>query len=230
MRPVLTIVLALALVPAAHAANGKALFDADCARCHGSLGRGLPDMGPSLTNAGALAADFYLSTGYMPLADPHVQPSRTRVLFTPAQLHALVGYVASLGHGPSIPTPHWQDASVGAGRQLFADNCAGCHQIMARGGVATGARIPPLQDATPRQVAEAVRIGPYLMPRFSTGQIGAKQLDDLVAYVQYTRHPDNAGGWSLGELGPWPEGMVTWLLAAALLLGLCCVFARRLRT
>jgi ubiquinol-cytochrome c reductase cytochrome c subunit len=229
VRAVLIAVLVLAAAAPAYGADGKSLFDAGCSRCHGSLGQGLPDRGPSLGDAGALAADFYLRTGYMPLAAPHDQPGRTRVLFDERQLAALVGYVASLGHGPAVPHPHWQTASVAAGRELFASNCAGCHQIVARGGVVTGARVPPLDQATPRQIAEAVRIGPYLMPRFTPRRLTAAQLDDVIAYVQYTKHPDDAGGLPIGDLGPWPEGMVTWLVAAAVLVALCCVFGRRLR-
>ncbi|HEX3807569.1 MAG TPA: c-type cytochrome [Gaiellaceae bacterium] len=241
MRAILTLALLLGLVavPAAagssppriiDANTGKGLFAANCSRCHGSLGQGLPNMGPSLKDAGALAADFYLSTGYMPLGDPHDQPSRSRVLFTTQELHALVSYVASLGHGPPVPSPQWQSASVPAGQKLFVDHCAGCHQIVARGGVVTGARVPPLTNATPRQIAEAVRVGPYLMPHFSTTAVTPAQLNDLIAYVQYTKHPDNAGGWSIGDLGPWPEGMVAWLLAGSILVALCCVFGRRSRT
>jgi ubiquinol-cytochrome c reductase cytochrome c subunit len=36
--------------------------------------------------------------------------------------------------------------------------------------------------------------------------------------VQSIRHPDNRGGWGIGNLGPVPEGMVTWFLAMAALL------------
>ena len=230
MRTVLTtllIALAAGLATPALAADGKTLFDANCSRCHGSLGRGLPGMGPSRAHAGAGAADFYLRTGYMPLTDPHDQPARTRVLFTERQLRALVQYVASLGSGAAIPTPQWRTASVAAGQKLFADHCAGCHQIVAQGGVVTGARVPPLDQATPRQIAEAIRVGPYLMPSFSARAITPEQVNDIVAYVRYTNHPQNPGGWAIGYLGPWPEGVVTWLLAAALLLALCCVFGRR---
>jgi ubiquinol-cytochrome c reductase cytochrome c subunit len=227
MRTVVVVAVALIIAGPAYAAGGKTLFDANCSRCHGSLGQGLADKGPSLAHAGAGTTDFYLRTGYMPLTDSHVQPTRTRVLFTERQIRALVAYVASLGNGPPIPTPRWHRASVAAGQKLFADRCAGCHQIVAQGGVVTGARVPPLDQATPRQIAEAIRVGPYLMPSFSAKAITPEQVNAIVAYVQYTKHPDNPGGWAIGYLGPWPEGVVTWLLAAALLVGLCCVFARR---
>jgi ubiquinol-cytochrome c reductase cytochrome c subunit len=231
MRRALLILVAAAatLAPAGRAVDGAGLFAEGCSRCHGVTGTGVPDQGPALTHAGALAADFYLRTGYMPLSRPGAQPSRRRVLYSEDEIRGIVAYVASLGRGPRIPSPHWRQASVSAGLKLFTDHCAGCHQVVAQGGYVTGARVPPLGDATAREIAEAVRIGPYLMPRFSQRAISATQLNDLVAYVQYTKHPEDPGGWAIGHLGPWPEGVVTWLLAAAVLVGMCTVFGRRLK-
>jgi len=229
-RNLLILMLTLAVAPAASAADGAGLFAANCSRCHGTAGQGLPDKGPSLEHVGARAADFYLRTGYMPLSDPGAQPSRSRVLFGEGQIRAIVGYVASLGAGPPIPSPRWRSGDVAAGMRLFTDNCAGCHQIAARGGYVTGARVPPLGQATPRQVAEAIRIGPYLMPRFPPAAISRAQLNDLIAYVEYTKHPQDPGGVSIGRLGPWPEGMATWLVAAATLVAVCLLLGKRLRT
>jgi ubiquinol-cytochrome c reductase cytochrome c subunit len=219
---------------------GASLFAANCSSCHGALGQGVPKptkgaggvvgQGPPLRGAGALAADFYLRTGYMPLKDPRVQPSRSRVLFDDRQIRALVAYVASLGHGPAIPHPQPQLGSIAAGQKLFTQSCAGCHQIATEGGYVTGARVPPLEDASSRQIAQAVRIGPYVMPKFSSTQISAAQLNDLIAYVQYAKHPDDRGGWSIGHLGPWPEGLVTWLIAIGALVCVCLLFGKRLRS
>jgi ubiquinol-cytochrome c reductase cytochrome c subunit len=218
--------LALVLAPAAVAADGAGLFAANCSRCHGPNGRGTEHDGPSLRGVGGQAADFYLRTGYMPLRSPHDQPSRTRVLFDESELRALVAYVASLGGGPGIPHPG--QGSVAAGQRLFTDHCAGCHQAVVRGGYVTGARVPPLTEASPTQIAEAVRVGPYLMPRFSAKAISDRQLNDLIAYVQYAKHPRDPGGWSIGHLGPWPEGLVSWLVAAAALVFMCTLFGRRI--
>jgi ubiquinol-cytochrome c reductase cytochrome c subunit len=218
--------------------GGRSLYAANCSSCHGSLGEGVPKptrgagdvpgQGPSLRNVGALAADFYLRTGYMPLEDPGQQPTRSRVLFSEGEIRQLVAYVATFGSGPGVPHPQPRQGKVYVGQKLFVDHCAGCHQIVAEGGYVTGARVPPLEDATDTQIAEAVRIGPYLMPRFSKTQITDDELNSLIAYVDYTKHPDDTGGWSLGHLGPWPEGMVTWLLAGAALVGLCVVIGKRL--
>jgi quinol---cytochrome-c reductase cytochrome c subunit len=209
--------------------NGASLYAANCARCHGVNGNGKTKQGPTLKDAGALGADFYLRTGYMPLEEPSSQPSRSRVLFAESEIRAITKYVASLGHGPGIPHPQWRGASIPAGQKLFTDHCAGCHQIAAEGGYVTGARVPPLDEATPRQIAEAVRIGPYLMPSFSEKQVTATQLNDLIAYVQYAKKPDDRGGFALGHLGPYPEGLVTWLVAMAALVAVCTVLGRRFR-
>jgi ubiquinol-cytochrome c reductase cytochrome c subunit len=251
MRIALTAALATALlVPSALAGgpkqgvvtnvgrSGASLYAANCSSCHGPAGQGVAEstrgpggveaQGPPLVGVGALSADFYLRTGYMPLGDPHAQPSRSRVLFDDRQVQAITAFVATLGAGPAIPTQ--RHGSITSGMRLFTDHCAGCHQQVARGGYVTGARVPPLDKATARQVAEAVRIGPYLMPRFSPTAISDRQLDDIVAYVQYARHPDDRGGWSIGNLGPWPEGMVAWLVAVVALVFTCTLLGRRLRS
>jgi ubiquinol-cytochrome c reductase cytochrome c subunit len=220
---------------------GSALYAANCSTCHGIAGRGIytksgrggssnvHGQGPRLQGVGALAADFYLRTGYMPLGHPSEQPKRGKVFFNERELRALITYVASLGNGPPIPTPHPERGNLRQGMELFTSHCAGCHQIVAQGGVATGARVPPLDEATATQVAEAVRIGPYLMPRFSEKQITPAQLDSLVRYVLFTHHPPDRGGWGIGNLGPFPEGMVTWLLAAIVLIATCMAIGKRLK-
>jgi ubiquinol-cytochrome c reductase cytochrome c subunit len=112
---------------------------------------------------------------------------------------------------------------------LFMDHCAGCHQIVAAGGYLTGAVAPPLEAATATQIAEAVRLGPYVMPRFSRKSISDAELNSIIAYVEYAKHPDDRGGWSLGHVGPVPEGLVTWFLAAVALIAVCIVIGKRLK-
>ena len=71
---------------------------------------------------------------------------------------------------------------------------------------------PPLADATAVQIAEAVRIGPYLMPRFSQrGDLEPRSStrSSPTSSTRSTRTTAAAG--RIGHLGPVPEGLVTWL-------------------
>lgn len=219
--------VALALpADAAPQSRGRALFLEGCASCHGVDARGLEDRGPSLRGAGAAAADFYLSTGRMPLAEPTDEPERSEPAYPRRDIDALVEYIASLG-GPEIPEVRPERGDLELGLRLFAENCAGCHQIVGKGGVVTGAAPPNLKEATPTQIAEAVRIGPYVMPRFDERHLDQHELDSLVRYVQLTKHPDDRGGWGIGHIGPVPEGLVAWLLAGTALVLVARLIGRR---
>jgi ubiquinol-cytochrome c reductase cytochrome c subunit len=179
--------------------------------------------------AGAASADFYLSTGRMPLDDPNEEPLRSKPAYTRAEIDDLVAYVGSLG-GPAIPAVDPDAGDLNAGFKAFRSNCAGCHQTVARGGIVPGAVAPALQgDVTSTQVAEAVRVGPYVMPRFSERQIDQPTLNSIARWVRETRHPDDRGGWGIGHIGPIPEGMVAWLLAGVALLLVARLIGERTR-
>jgi len=229
-RALLAVAIALLLAAPARAqddvAKGRALYLEGCATCHGDDARGLPGQAPSLRGAGGQAADFYLSTGRMPLPDPEAEPLRTHPAYTAAERRALVAYVGSLG-GPPPPQVTPERGSLSEGQELFTSHCAGCHQVVAQGGVVPGAVAPPLRDATAQQIAEAVRVGPYVMPAFPQAQIDRGQLDSITRYVLAMRDPPDAGGWGIGNLGPVPEGMVAWLLAGAALLLIVRLLGKR---
>jgi ubiquinol-cytochrome c reductase cytochrome c subunit len=229
----LAVGVALALASAASAdkplvQKGRALYVAGCISCHGDRAQGVPPVGtkrgaggiqgagPPLRGVGARSADFYLRTGYMPLRRPSDQPTRSAPSYSRTEIDALVAYVASLG-GPSIPKVNPSRGSLSEGLQLFTENCSGCHQVVGAGGVVTDAVAPALNAATPTQIAEAVRIGPYVMPRFTRTQLDDRQLDSIIRYVLYARDPDDRGGWDLGHVGPIPEGLLAWLLAGGVL-------------
>jgi ubiquinol-cytochrome c reductase cytochrome c subunit len=224
-------VLVLALPAGAgaeDAGRGRDLYFSACAQCHGPDLQGIDRearvgagdnrvLGPPLRGVGAGAADFYLRTGYMPLRDPYEQPTRTHPKFSERDLRALVAFVGSFG-GQGVPRVRPERGDTGLGSVVFTENCAGCHQVVGEGGIVTGARVPSLKEASATQIAEAVRVGPYVMPRFSERQISQHELDSLVRYVLYARDPDDKGGWALEHLGPVPEGIVAWLLAGGVLL------------
>jgi ubiquinol-cytochrome c reductase cytochrome c subunit len=197
--------------------RGRELYLTGCQSCHGVDAHGISGTAPSLHGVGAASADFYLSTGWMPLDDPKSEPDRTEPAYDRKSLDDLIAYVGSLG-GPSIPQVDVARASLSEGQRLFTENCAACHQVVGRGGVISGAFVPTLLEATPRQVFEAARIGPYVMPRFGQAQVSDGELTSIARYVQYAKHPQNPGGWALFNVGPVPEGLVAWLIGLLALL------------
>jgi ubiquinol-cytochrome c reductase cytochrome c subunit len=200
--------------------RGRTLFLDGCSSCHGNDARGKPNIAPTLVGAGSAAADFYLTTGRMPLSNPTDQPTRAPAAYNRQDIDALDAYVGSLGQGPAIPRVNTAMGNIANGLSSFTLHCAGCHQVGSAGGIVTGAIAPPLneKDITPTQIAEAIRVGPYLMPNFNANQISDQDINDIARYVRSTVHPDDAGGWGIGHIGPIPEGMIAWFLAIASLL------------
>jgi ubiquinol-cytochrome c reductase cytochrome c subunit len=200
------------------ARDGAGLYRESCSACHGEDLRGVRGKGPPLRGVGARSADFYLSTGRMPLAHPDDEPVRNPPAFEREQRKALIDYVASFGGAP-VPAADPGEGDIAQGQRLFADNCSGCHQIVARGGIVPPEGVaPPLQHASATQVAEAIRIGPYTMPRFDARHLDDREVASISRYVLSTRDPVDRGGWGIGNIGPVPEGMVAWLLAGTALL------------
>lgn len=196
--------------------QGRELFVEGCASCHGQDAEGT-DRAPDLHGVGAQSADFYLRTGRMPLAVPGEQPLSNPPEYDEEEIQALIAYVGSLG-GPDIPTVNTEAGDLSEGERLFTLFCAGCHGKLAKGGAVTGAIAPALDDVEPVQIAEAIRVGPYVMPWFDEKLIDQHELDSIVAYVEKTKDPDNEGGWDLGGIGPIPEGMVAFFIGLLALL------------
>jgi ubiquinol-cytochrome c reductase cytochrome c subunit len=170
-----------------------------------------------LIQAGAAAADFFLRTGRMPLNNPGELAVRHRPAYSPSQISELVAYIASLDHGPPIPTVLPGD--LARGNLLFSDNCAQCHNDAGAGGaLGYGDIVPSLHKASAVDAVEAMRIGPGPMPVFGPETLDDQQASDIAAYVEYLHHPQDRGGLGLGHLGPIPEGFVGWVVGMGLLL------------
>lgn len=210
--------------------QGQELYALGCSSCHGSEGQGIDRQdevqayGPGLTEVGELGAFFMLSTGRMPLADPADQPTHNEAAYTPDEIDALVAYVGSLGDGPDVPDVDLTDADVSEGGVVYRANCQACHSASGSGGALTyGRAAPHLDEATPEEIAAAVRFGPGQMPVFDEAIIGDEELNDLVGYVRYLRSPEDPGGLPIGRTGPIPEGFVAWLVGMVALIG-CVVW------
>jgi ubiquinol-cytochrome c reductase cytochrome c subunit len=209
---------------------GEYLYTEHCQSCHGVNGVGGNNGSPEIIDSGAAAADFYLTTGRMPLNNPHDEAIQHRPYFNATQIRELDAYVNALPmingkdvSGPTIPTAmplcsstqETSDSSstdcvtLSEGQTYFATNCAQCHQGAGAGGMLSkGNVIPSLRNANTTQVLEAIRIGPKPMPIFGNNQLSPKEASAIAHYVQYLRHPADPGGLSLGHFGPVAEGFV----------------------
>jgi ubiquinol-cytochrome c reductase cytochrome c subunit len=193
--------------------RGRALYQRDCAWCHGSAGEGT-NSGPGLVGTGEASAHFVLTTGRMPIPEPEVQPPRAEPRYGPDQIDALVAYVGSLGTGPPIPAVDPGRGDLSDGAVLYEGNCAACHGSTGVGGAMTSGLIAPSIDrATAVQIAEAIRIGGAgrrtgNMPAFGSESLDQDQLDAVVRYTLALADAEDPGGASLTHLGPVAEGFV----------------------
>ena len=209
---------AVGLEDAEQMARGNRLYAQSCATCHGASGLGTAQ-GPPLVGVGEATVDFMLSTGRMPLANPGEQPQRDEPAFSQDEIGALVAFVASFGPGgPEIPEVNVEAGSLGRGRQVFSANCLACHGAGGQGASVGGGRVaPPLSESTPVQIAEAVRVGPGVMPPFPESVMDEGDLDSLAAYVRFLDEVGGRGGTELGRVGPVIEGFIAWLIGMGLL-------------
>jgi ubiquinol-cytochrome c reductase cytochrome c subunit len=205
------------LPPSNYIAPGEALFEANCASCHGTNAYGT-SRAPNLVGVGAATVDFWVSTGRMPLAESSIQPVQKPPRFDTKQTLEIAAFVASLAptsvSAPAIPMVNTSKATLSEGESLFVLNCAACHTVTGSGdALADGYFAPSLHKATKTQVAEAIRTGPGNMPRFGPGTLSDQQVTDIVAFVtEALQHPTNPGGLGLGGVGPVAEGFVGLLV------------------
>ena len=208
-------------------ALGDALYQQNCASCHGDNGNGVPKNGtpnnyPVLTNESAAAVDFWIESGRMPAANTRdVQAQRRYPKLTHKQALAIAAWISTLSTKtawPLVPDPNLKGGSVASGAALYALNCAACHTITGDGdALAFDTYAPSLRNISAVQVTEAIRTGPGNMPRF-TGNLTDSQVRDVVKYVtKYIQHPTNPGGLGLGGLGPVAEGFIGLALGVGLL-------------
>ena len=209
-------------------AEGRKLFLANCATCHGAQGLGALG-GPSLAGVGAASVDFQVGTGRMPPTGSIIQgPRKGDLKFTPAQIASLAAYVASLGPGPPIPDERFTrgDGNAAHGFELFRVNCAMCHNFAGSGGaLSRGKFAPSLRNVTGKHMYEAMVTGPQSMPVFNDQNLSPRDKNDIITYMHDLDRDQNPGGMNLGNLGPVSEGMFVWvfllgaMIAAAVWLG-----------
>jgi ubiquinol-cytochrome c reductase cytochrome c subunit len=215
--------------------EGATLYAIHCSACHGNIGQG-SNVAPALIGKPAVDVHFMLDTGRMPAAIPDVNDVHREPAFTYRQIDEITNYVmalsANFGLHPDMRLPLLGPADVVRGRRLFIANCAPCHGIVAEGASVGGDDVAPsLMNATVFQVAEAIRTGPGIMPRFDARLLSDQDVDDIARYVndlqasQGDRMMD-PGGISLAHTGPVAEGVIAWIFG----IGLLVLFVRLIGT
>ncbi len=214
-------------------AEGKKLFLANCASCHGKNAAGSAMtkfegiVGPSLIGVGAASVDFQVSTGRMPLSAPGPQAPQGPVLFNPEQIAQMAAYVGSLAPGPAIPEGEFttgEGGDIANGGAIFRVNCAMCHNFAGAGGALTrGKYAPAIEDVNGVQMYEAMVTGPQAMPVFNDANISPENKNDVIAFSLSMQEEASAGGDTLGNLGPVTEGLFAWIVGIGALIG-CAVW------
>jgi len=202
--------------------QGKKLFLANCATCHGLDAVGT-DNGPSLVGVGSAAVDFQVGTGRMPMAMQGPQAEEKPPQFTDKQIGQLADYIASLAPGPSIPDSSLTDPDGNAanGAQLFRINCAMCHNVAGAGGALTEGKFAPnLRTVSPTHIYEAMLTGPQNMPVFNDRNISPQGKKDIITYLMFVRNNPSPGGLELGSLGPVSEGLFAWIFGLGAIVAL----------
>ena len=212
---------AVLLAAATPASSGELLYTTNCASCHGIDRAGTPN-GPTLRGVGLASVDFFLITGRMPAAVPHLEVGdrgrRIGERLPLDQIRALEAYLAPVVAG-GPPIPHVAaSGDTQRGRRLYALHCQQCHAVQGTGGDLGGLDwAPALRGVTIGAVADAIRAGPGEMPQFGEHQVPDSDLDDLAAYVmqlQTAGQPRVVPPFR--STGPVPEGAIGYLAIVVL--------------
>ncbi|MDQ2871711.1 MAG: c-type cytochrome [Candidatus Eremiobacteraeota bacterium] len=224
---VATCLLVCAATARAAPSVGAELYGTNCSSCHGAKGQGSID-GPPLIGKSAADVHFMLDTGRMPAAIPNEQEMHKTPKFTGKQIDEIVGFVMTFSPNADHRLPVVGPGNVDHGRLLFAANCAQCHGVTGSGASVGYANVaPPLAYASKMQVAEAIRIGPGVMPRFGTDVLSTQDVSDIARYVNYLQtQTENPGGLALANIGPVAEGFIGWFIG----LGALVLLVRRIGT
>jgi ubiquinol-cytochrome c reductase cytochrome c subunit len=212
-------------------ARGRELYQQACASCHGPdpAGPSAYATVPSLGDVGGAAAvDWALRTGRMPWKDnkgPAIERGEPR--FGDEDIRALTVYIGRTVGDAQIPQVDVAQGDVTRGRALYGQACSACHGMNGAGAALGGQNIAPsLQNVSPLDVAEAIKVGPGVMPPggglsdydFNSAE-STRQVNDIAAYVESLKtRPYNRGGAPIGGKGPVPEGFVAWVIGLGLLI------------
>lgn len=142
-EPVL-ITASIAAAQAPAAPRGAALFQQDCAGCHGAEGRGNGVVGSVLTpapsdlTAAAFSPELLSHTLWQGVPGTSMPSWRDLPL---QDLTAVAAFVQTLHRPASSPVE--SPESLGHGRDLFVKNCAACHGVLGDARTSAAAALMP---------------------------------------------------------------------------------------
>lgn len=215
-------------------AQAREIFQQRCATCHGGAGQGgqVPGTGrdapPLAGRADVTAAyvDLTIRVGRMPPpGDPFDNRAR-RVLIDDAQRQLLVAWMAQ-ELGLAWDVPEVGDGEAAVGQDVYAANCAHCHGNTGTGGVAgAGAWTPQVNNVDPVAIVEAIRVGPFEMPAFSTDQISDGEAAAIASFLEEVHAEQGTPVLGLVELNPVFAAAFVALLATVLVFSLLYISGR----
>lgn len=196
-----------------------------CVRWAGMPGTGVA-AGPPVNGVDVAYVDLTLRTGRMPIIEPSVGIVEDPAI-QGADREALVAWMADRFDLPGA-LPAVGEGDAGRGQELYATYCMQCHGADGAGGVAAeGTLVRPVEGVDPVAVVEAIRVGPFQMPRFDEQVLSDEASADIAAYVQHLSDaPTTPLG--LGELNRVTMAGLAGALVLALL-GVVFLVARPVR-
>lgn len=195
------------------AADGQAIFQARCAACH-SIGGGRlvgPDLaGVTGRRADQWLRDFITDPARMIASDPEAkklydeynQSTMPAMGLTPAELDAVLAYLADPGAAPAAPAAPAFQAGQGdpaTGKRLFtgeaglangATACIACHSVRGIGALDGGALGPDLTHVVNRLgepgLAASLNniVYPTMAGLFANRPLTPQEQADLIAYLR----------------------------------------------
>ena len=228
MRKILVAALAFGCVPGVAAAQagetvlaqGRQLYEAHCALCHGDSGAGRSTAFPALNgnerlgNAARIVRAIREGIGNMP-PFPALNADETAALasyvrnawtndlgaVTADQAAAVLDRLAEAGPAASVWDGVFTEAQAARGRQIYSGACGLCHGRRLNGAPADPDMVstPPLARARFLRVWEGRSLATLLaytrltMPEDNPGSLSEQEYVDVVAYLlSMSRMP--AGG------------------------------------
>ncbi|MGY2128877.1 c-type cytochrome [Blastococcus sp. SYSU DS0617] len=196
--------------------DGGTVYQRFCGICHNNDGSGIPgtgvEAGPDLRGLPVAYVDLVIRTGRMPIL--HREVGAVEEQLSAEQREAVVDWMtAEFGLEGGVPEVGAGDP--GRGQPLWLTNCAPCHSAAGSGGIsADGTVAPEVIGIDPTAIVEALRVGPFEMPRFGDEVLSEQDADDIAAYVQDLSDADTTP-LGLSDVSRVYGGVFTGLIALA---------------